>query len=91
MELEEIKNFLKVDFDDDNKLILELKSAAIEYLENAGIIQNEKSNLYKLALKILINHWYTNRNIAMVGTITNEVEFSLQRIMAQLKLGGDDF
>ena len=53
MELEEIKNFLKVDFDDDNKLILELKSAAIEYLENAGIIQNEKGGLSRLIKEIM--------------------------------------
>lgn len=91
MDLEEIKSYLKVDFEDDDKLILDLKEAAVEYLKNSGIEENYGSNLYKLALRILINHWYTNRNVVLVGTTSDEVDYSLKRITMQLTLNGDDF
>lgn len=91
MELNEIKSYLKIDFDDDDRLILDLLSAAEEYLANAGVKKNYKSNLYKLALRILISHWYLNRNVIAVGTTSSEVDYSLKRIIIQLQTAGDDF
>ena len=91
MELNEIKSYLKIDFDDDDRLILDLLSAAEEYLANAGVKKNCKSNLYKLALRILVSHWYLNRNVITVGTTSSEVDYSLKRIIIQLQTAGDDF
>lgn len=85
MELITIKEYLRVDNDDENSLITSLQKAAEEYLLNAGIKKDYTRELYKLAILMLISHWYENRNIVIVGTISKEVEMSIGTIMLQLK------
>lgn len=45
MTLEEVKNFLKVDFDDDDSLITHERAAAEEYIADA--LGNTKKNLHE--------------------------------------------
>lgn len=85
--LEEIKSFLKLeeDFTEDDNLIKSLMIAAEEYIKNAtGIAFDNTNQLAKLAVTLLVSHWYENRNIVIVGTISKELEFSLKTIMTQL-------
>lgn len=85
MELEEIKLFLRVDSDEDDTLIEGLQLAGEEYLTNAGIIKDYTKELYKLAIRLLVSHWYDNRESVVIGSISKNLEFSLASMITQLK------
>ena len=85
MGIEEIKLFLRIDDNSENTLIESFKSAAEEYLENAGVIEDYSKELYKLAIKLLVSHWYENRDSVLVGSISKKLEYSLNSILIQLQ------
>jgi uncharacterized phage protein (predicted DNA packaging) len=90
LEIEEIKEFLKLDSSEDDSLITGLQLAAEEYLKNAGVTKNYSSELYKLVIKILISHWNENRTAVVIGSISKTLEFSLNSMIIQLQcLSGD--
>lgn len=78
----EIKEFLRVGFDEDDDSIFSLIIAAESYLENAGCLINYENFLFILAIKILVAHWYENREA--VGN-SNKLSYSLDNIITQLK------
>lgn len=82
MELQELKNYLRVDFEDDDPLIQSLQVAAEQYITNAGITKDYTMELYKLAVKLLVGHWYDNREV--VGQ-AQKLAYSLESIIVQLK------
>lgn len=82
MDLREIKDFLRIDFDEDDDYILSLKSAAESYLKNAGIVVSYSNSLYILAIKLLVSHWYENREV--IGN-DKKMAYSLCNIITQLK------
>jgi len=83
-----IKDYLRVSGTDEDTLIIALETAAHEYLENIGIpaAANSTKELYLLAVKFLVAHWFDNRNTVIVGTISKELEFTLTAITTQLYL-----
>lgn len=83
MELAELKLYLRVDNDDDDQFIETLQQAAIEYLINAGVVQTDNA-LYALAVKLLVAHWYENRQAVIIGQVSKQLEYSLQAVLAQL-------
>jgi uncharacterized phage protein (predicted DNA packaging) len=88
--LEEAKNWLRVDFSDDDALITTLINAAEEYLKNAtGVEFNENNHLAKLFCMTLISDWYENRE--MIGKATDQTRPIIQSILTQLtySYGGD--
>lgn len=85
MDLEEIKIYLRVDGNDDDALIESLQIGAEIYLGNAGVIKDYTNNLYCLAVKLLISHWYDNRAISVTGPNFNKISFSLESIMFSIK------
>lgn len=82
MDLEELKLFLRLDGSDDDTLIQSLELAAVEYLTNAGVNKDYTKALYKLAIKLLVGHWYENRSIVASD---NNVAFNLDTMITQLK------
>lgn len=88
--LEEVKLFIRADFDDDDTLIEGLMLSAEEYLSNAGVRKDYTKELYKLAIKLLVSHWYENREVEKVGKNVRKISYSLESIMAQLKYSGDN-
>lgn len=89
MELKEIKEYLRVDFEEDDILLQNLIYAAEEYLLNAGIKKDYSKSLYKLAISLLVKHWYDNIDSVAIGSTTKKLEFSLNSILVQLKYCGD--
>lgn len=85
MDLEELKLFLRIDGEEEDLLIEGLQFAAEEYLTNAGIKMDYTKELYKLAIKILISHWYENRHVENVGKNVRKIAFGLDTIIVQLK------
>lgn len=85
MDLEELKLFLRIDGEEEDLFIEGLQIAAEEYLTNAGIKKDYTKELYKLAIKILISHWYENRAVETVGKNVSKIAFGLDTIIVQLK------
>lgn len=85
MDLEELKLFLKIDYDEDDSLLNGLKLSAEEYLTNAGIKKDYSKELYKLAIKILVSHWYENRAVEGLSKYSKKIAFSVDIIIMQLK------
>ena len=79
--LEEIKNYMRIDEDYDDNLINSLIESANIYMVNAGV-KNFENDLYKLAVKMLVLHWYENREV--IGE-ARKLSFSLDNIITQLK------
>ena len=91
LELKEVKEFLKIDFDDEDSLIQELIEASELYLQNAtGIEYNNTNKLAKLYCRVLINEWYKDRGLMQDRAITAKVRYTLQSILLQLKLGDNN-
>lgn len=86
MELDEIKNYLRIDGEDEDESLLALQKAAEEYLNNAGVTVNYEKELYKIAVKLLLSHWYENRMIYNEKSV-HLLPFSLSTIIIQLKYG----
>jgi len=81
--LNEVKNYLRIDFDDDDGTIDGLVIAADLFVVGGTKSEIDKdSELYKLACKLLVNHWYLNREV--VGK-ADKLAYSLDAILFQLK------
>ena len=100
--LDEVKNHLRVDLDDDDALIKNLIIAAQQYLENAtGKEYPEKDSdgkeidysLEKVYLNLLIAYWYENRGAtstnkasAANGSAQDEFTYATRSLLLQLQL-----
>lgn len=82
MNLDEIKLFLRIDGNEEDTLIQGLQLAGEEYLYNAGVNKDYTKELYKLAIKILVGHWYENREVTGKA---DKLAFSLDTMILQLK------
>jgi len=82
--LEEVKDYLKIDTDEEDAQIEEFIDEAVEELEDSGI-KDQSTKSYGVAIKLLVANYYEERKPQVVGTITTNLEFSLQRIILRLK------
>lgn len=82
--LDEVKLYLGLEQEDTERdsEISAFIYAAEEYLKNAGIELQEGNELCKLAVKILVTHWFQNREA--IGK-ADELGYSLRHIISQLK------
>lgn len=86
MDREEIKLYLRVDGPEDDSLITALQMSAEEYLINEGVNEDYTKELYKLAIKLLVAHWYEYRALVIIGdNCMHKLSYSLDAIIAQLK------
>lgn len=90
MNLEDLKLFLRIDDYEEDNLIQALQLSAEEYLNNAGIKKDYSKELYKLAIKILVSHWYENRSVETIGKNVSKIAFGLDTILIQLKYSQGD-
>lgn len=82
MNIEDMKQYLRIDDDSDDLLLDGLVFAAKNYMSNAGVQEKSENDLYDLSIKLLVSHWYENREVT--GT-ANKLAFSLESIIVQLK------
>jgi len=81
--LEEVKGYLGADGSEYDSILTPLISAAQIFIINGTRPDVDVTNeLYKLALKLLVNHWYENRE--PIGK-ADKLAFSLESIFLQLK------
>ncbi len=90
--LKEVKEYARIDIDEDDPLLETMIAAAEEYLRNATGKDypetgedGEKINyaLEKIYLQLLIAYWYEKR--APVGSAGDDFNFSTKSIMLQLQ------
>ena len=89
MTLAEVKNFLKLDFDDDDALITLILQAAQEYIRGAVGKYDEGSARMRLLLLNIVTTLYENR-LYTVAQANEKVQYSLRSMVLQLQLEGED-
>ena len=92
MDLDEIKNALKIDTDDDDVEVSRAAQAAIAYIK--GAIGNDKPSFYtqesdtvdliNLAILQLADHYYTARSATVSGNL-REYDLGFTSLILQLK------
>lgn len=96
--LNEMKDYLRIDGDDENSSLSLFLQSAISYLENAGVKKPtdpfEKVDdvdiysQYRLAILMLTTHWYENRlviNPITVKVAQIPIPYGLESMILQLK------
>ena len=69
MELTEIKDYLRVDHNDEDVLLMSLLAAAESYIKQTtgktlkGTAAINTDELYNLCVKLMVAHWYENRAV----------------------------
>ncbi|MED5017926.1 head-tail connector protein [Paenibacillus chibensis] len=88
MDLQYVKDYLRVDYEDDDLLINGFISAAKQYLRNAGVADQEESDLYNTVILMLVSLFYENREVTdkdiKIPTVINTliVQLSVKRTSA---------
>ena len=96
MLLEEFKEYLRVDGNDEDLTLNTFLATSKSALEHSGVVMpidimelnadgTKKYPLHFLAIMVLAAHYYENR-IAVGSTAQNIVPFSVQHMILQLKL-----
>lgn len=93
--LDEVKNYLRIDFSEDDTFLSTLIVAARNYCEsylNRPLLSADMTEettweipeTIKLAMLILISHWYENRMpIISNMSVNNEISFSVTALLFQ--------
>ncbi|MGE7932120.1 head-tail connector protein [Viridibacillus arvi] len=96
--LVDLKEYLRIDGDDENTSLSSFLQASISYLENSGVTQ--PSNYYlqvgevdvyaqhRLAVHMLATHFYENRNVinpTSIKVAQIPIPYGLQSLILQLK------
>ncbi|MED4162474.1 head-tail connector protein [Halalkalibacterium halodurans] len=96
MTVEELKKYLRIDFDDDDHELEQFLKRAKIYIKNqVGKIHESNENMmeqYNQACAMLVEHWYDNRESFRIGNQSYEIPYSLDSLVRQLKYcyGGDE-
>lgn len=85
MEISYIKDFLRIDFDDDDDYIKLLKEVAIEYIEDSIGSFNPERSKQKYLLLTLIKEMYSKRSF-MVDKSDEKIRYISKSIILQEQL-----
>ena len=82
--LEETKEYLRVDGDEEDNLITSLINTAEEYLKNStGKTFDSTNNLARLFCLVLVVDWYENRTLG-AGKVGEAIRPVINSMLAQL-------
>ncbi len=82
VDLKKAKEYLRIDYDEDDEFIRSLIAASKIYMENA-IGPFKPNELTDLAQLILIEHWNDNRSL--VGAVSEVIQHSVDAIIFQIR------
>lgn len=82
--LDGLKNYGKIEWDDEDELLGMLISAARDTLEAAGVSKDNATSLYRLAVERLAMHYYEHREEVGTGA---PVPMGLNWMIEHLRLG----
>lgn len=88
VELDKIKNFLRIDEDlcEDDELLQSFTDAAQSLIEQMTGRPYDNSHLFTLGIMQLVGHWYENRTIYTTKTNLHDMPLSVQAIINHLGL-----
>ena len=89
MDLNFVKNYLKIDFDDDDELINMLIATAKEYVINAIGNFDESKATHKLLLLNIVANLYENRSFIASKNNENKA-YPIKSLITQLQLSEVD-
>lgn len=87
--LEEIKNYLRIDYDEDDKLLQSLQVAATAYLQDAvcdleqRMEKKEFKERAKVLCSVIIQDWYDNREHGE----SKDFNYTIRSMLTQLQAG----
>lgn len=91
MTLDEMKSYLKVDYNDDDNDITLMMDVAREYIVDAIGECNEEIARVKLLMRVIVAELYEKRSMTFDMNSTNEkVQYVIRSIINQLSFGDDD-
>lgn len=91
MDIKEIKEYLRIDGNEEDNIISSFLIAAKSYIKNGTgltenmVTPNAVKELYNLCLKMLISHWYENRAIETTGPNFHKLSYSMDSMLLQLE------
>ena len=85
MDLLELKQYLRIDHDEDDLMLQSFQGVAQEYIKNSVGAIDIENQLYKLAESLLVGHWYENREVTRIGNNSYDLPYSFESIIYQLK------
>jgi uncharacterized phage protein (predicted DNA packaging) len=81
--LDEAKEWVRIEHNDDDSTIQMLIKAAEKYLKNAtGNTFDSSNELAQLFCLVLVADWYENRD--MIGKVSDKIRPTVDSILAQL-------
>ena len=90
LKIEDVKNYLRIDYDEDDNLLQSLMVAAENYL-NAAICNLEErlteekfKERAKILMYVIIQDWYDNREAGE----SKDFNYTIRSMMTQLQAGG---
>lgn len=89
MNFEEVKEFLKVDFPDDDNYINLLIEVAIEYINDAIGVFNPSKAKHRLLALTIIDTMYKERSY-IVDSKNSSIQYILRSIVLQEQFGSDE-
>ena len=91
LQLEEIKEYLKIDFNDDDTFLGLLTEVAREYVVDAVGVCDESKARVKLLMLVLIAEMYEKRTMTVTSDNTNsKTQYVIRAIINQLSCGDDE-
>lgn len=88
MDLAYIKNYLKIDYDEDNAYLTDLIQLSKNFIyEQTGVEYNSSDKIYEQALLFTIAHFYENRNPLSEKSV-NQVPYTLRYLICHIGMRG---
>lgn len=87
MDLNTLKNYLRIDHDFDDDILTLLQSYAEQYIINAVDSENleyKENVLFDFAVTLLVGHWYEQR-IGSTDVALQEIPFGVTPLIHQLR------
>lgn len=88
-ELTKIKNYLRIDDDitSDDETLIELISASKSYISRStGKKFVESDSVMQMLVKLLVSHWYTNRNAMNGKTNSAEIPHTISTMLNHIEI-----
>jgi len=92
MDIATIKEYLKIDFDDDDRILELLLGSARRYvLDAVGYQPDETDERVKLLLLVLVSDWYEHREYidSTSQKVSQKVRYTVRSIILQLQYSED--
>lgn len=82
MDLDKVKGYLRIDGNEEDDTLRVVFSAAVIFLQRAGVKEDFSDELYCLTVLLLVSHWFENRQL--LGK-SDQMPYALDSMIFQLK------